>query len=187
MFNFSWSEIALIAVVALIAIGPKDLPTALKTVAQVIKKTRGMAAEFQTHVNELMREADLQDVRKHIDEIRNFDIKGTVERTIDPDQSLRKTFTEDPFATAGSAGTAATATTAAQAAAEAADGETTVLERPDVVTEIRAEMDAAPAGEDAAGENQAALGAPAFVPPAVAVATMRPPAFVPPELLGRRS
>jgi sec-independent protein translocase protein TatB len=185
MFNFSWSEIALIVVVALIAIGPKDLPAALKTVAAVIKKTRGMAAEFQTHVNELMREADLEDVRKHIDEIRNFDIKGTVERTLDPDQSLRKTFTDDPFkaADAAAAGAAGGYVSpggggAADAASDAApDGETTVLERPEAMAEE------APIGE----EMEAAEQAPAFVPPAVAAATMRPPAFVPPDLLTRRS
>jgi len=179
MFNFSWSEIALIAVVALIAIGPKDLPTALKTVAQVIKKTRGMAAEFQTHVNDLMREADLEDVRKHIDEIRNFDIKGTVERAIDPDQSIRKTFTEDPFAAAD---TSVPNEAGGPLEAEAApDGDLAVLERPETEdgTEMQAEtLSAAPAAEPEA---------PAFVPPAVAAAVMRPPAFVPPDLLSRRS
>ncbi|HTU53127.1 MAG TPA: Sec-independent protein translocase protein TatB [Acetobacteraceae bacterium] len=178
MFNFSWSEIALIAVVALIAIGPKDLPTALKTVAQVIKKTRGMAAEFQTHVNELMREADLEDVRKHIDEIRNFDIKGTVERAIDPDQSIKKTFTEDPFAAADAA------VPGAPYEAEAApEGDLAVLERPGDDEGALPEAESATAVEAPAAEP----AAPAFVPPAVAAAVMRPPAFVPPDLLSRRS
>ncbi len=179
MFNFSWSEIALIAVVALIAIGPKDLPTALKTVAQVIKKTRGMAAEFQTHVNDLMREADLEDVRKHIDEIRNFDIKGTVERAIDPDQSIKKTFTEDPFAAADAS--VANAAGGLHEAEAAPDGDLAVLERPG--TEDGAETEAETLSAAPAAEPEA----PAFVPPAVAAAVMRPPAFVPPDLLSRRS
>ena len=179
MFNFSWSEIALIAVVALIAIGPKDLPTALKTVAQVIKKTRGMAAEFQTHVNDLMREADLEDVRKHIDEIRNFDIKGTVERAIDPDQSIKRTFTEDPFAAADAAVSNAAG---GKLEAEAApDGDLAVLERPETEDGIEAEAESVSAAGEAAPE------APAFVPPAIAAAVMRPPAFVPPDLLSQRS
>lgn len=176
MFNFSWSEIALIAVVALIAIGPKDLPTALKTVAQVIKKTRGMAAEFQTHVNDLMREADLEDVRKHIDEIRNFDIKGTVERAIDPDQSIRRTFTEDPFAAADAA---IPNEAGGKLEAEAApDGDLAVLERPETEDGIETEAESVTPAEPEA---------PAFVPPALAAAVMRPPAFVPPDLLSRRS
>jgi sec-independent protein translocase protein TatB len=177
MFNFSWSEIALIVVVALIAIGPKDLPTALKTVAQLVKKTRGMAAEFQTHVNELMREADLEDVRKHIDEIRNFDIKGTVEKAIDPDQSIRKTFTEDPFAAANGAAAAAS-----YEPATAADGDTAVLER----TELETAADGASDPEETVA-GDAGPEAPPFVPPSVAAATMRPPSFIPPELLYRRS
>ena len=97
MFDFAWSEIAVIAGVALVVIGPKDLPVALRTVSGVIKKARRMAAEFQTHVDEMMKEADLKEVKDSINEIRNFDFKGTVEKTIDPDSTLRNTFTGDPF------------------------------------------------------------------------------------------
>ena len=97
MFDFAWSEIALIGVVALIAIGPKDMPAALKGVAGVVKKARRMAAEFQTHVDEMMREADLHEVRQQIDEIRNFDLRGEVERTVDADGSLRATFASNPL------------------------------------------------------------------------------------------
>ena len=57
-----------------------------------------MAAEFQTHVNDLMREADLEDVRKHIDEIRNFDIKGTVETGDRSRQSIRRPSPKTRFA-----------------------------------------------------------------------------------------
>jgi len=183
MFNFSWSEIALIAVVALVAIGPKDMPAALKTIAQLVKKARGMAAEFQTHVNDLMREADLEDVRKHIDEIRNFDIKGTVERAIDPDQSLRKTFTEDPFATGSAA--APYSPEGFTATEPMAEGDTTVLERPEAVSDAPPQAEEWSAREETGEEGEA--GAPSFVPPAVVAAVMRPPAFVPPDLLGRRS
>ena len=63
MFDFAWSEIALIGIVALVAIGPKDLPVAIKAVAEMIKKARRMAGEFQTHVDEMVREANLHDVR----------------------------------------------------------------------------------------------------------------------------
>src|SRR5215468_1961075 len=99
MFDFAWSEIALIAVVAVIAIGPKDMPVAIRAVTGWIKKARRMAAEFQTHVDEMVREADLSEVRNSINEIRNFDIKGELERTIDADGSIRSTFASDPLAT----------------------------------------------------------------------------------------
>jgi len=165
-----------IVVVALIAIGPKDLPTALKTVAQVVKKARGMAAEFQTHVNELMREADLEDVRQHIEDIRNFDFKGTVEKAIDPDQSIRKTFTEDPFTAAAPAAASSDAALPDEAAR---DGETAVLER------VEAEYE--PPAEPIRPAVKALPDAPAFVPPPVAAAILDPPCFVPPDLLSRRS
>src|SRR5215831_1699407 len=97
MFDFAWSELALIAVVALIAIGPKDMPVAIRAVTSWIKKARRMAAEFQTHVDEMVREADLSEVRNSINEIRNFDIKSEIERNIDPDGSLRGTFSSNPL------------------------------------------------------------------------------------------
>src|SRR5215475_4262087 len=97
MFDFAWSEIALIAVVALIAIGPKDMPVAIRAVTSWIKKARRMAAEFQTHVDEMVREADLHEVKASLNEIRNFDIKGELERTIDADGSLRSTFASNPL------------------------------------------------------------------------------------------
>jgi sec-independent protein translocase protein TatB len=97
MFDFAWSEIVLIAAVALIAIGPKDMPVAIRAVTTWIKKARRMASEFQTHVDEMVREANLDEVRSQINEIRNFDFRGAVEREIDKDGSIRKTFTEDPI------------------------------------------------------------------------------------------
>ena len=97
MFDFAWSEIALIGVVALIAIGPKDMPVAIKAVAQMVKKARRMASEFQTHVDEMVREANLHEVRDHINDIRSMDIKGKILNAVDNDGSLRRTINERPY------------------------------------------------------------------------------------------
>ena len=97
MFDFAWTEIGLIGVVALVLIGPKDMPVAIKAVSGAIKKARRMAAEFQTHVDDMVRDTELAEVRKQIDEIRNFDIRGEIERAVDDDGSLKQAFT-DPFA-----------------------------------------------------------------------------------------
>ena len=97
MFDFAWSEILLIGAVALIAIGPKDMPAAIRTISSMIKKARRMAAEFQTHVDEMVREADLGDVKKAFSDIRNLDLAGALEKHVDPDRSIRKTFEENPF------------------------------------------------------------------------------------------
>ena len=100
MFDLAWSEIALIGVVALIAIGPKDMPVAIKAVAAMVKKARRMASEFQTHVDEMVREANLHEVRDHINDIRSMDIKGKILNAVDNDGSLRRTINERPYNTA---------------------------------------------------------------------------------------
>ena len=97
MFDFAWSEIAIIGVVALVAIGPKDMPVALRTVAGMVKKARKMASEFQTHVDEMVREANLGDLKSQIDDIKNFDIKGELEKAVDADGTIRDAFGSDPF------------------------------------------------------------------------------------------
>ncbi len=80
--------------VALIAIGPKDLPVAIRTVTGLIKKARGMASEFQGHIDEMMREANLSDVKGEIDKLRRFDFRSAAENTLDPDGKLRETVKE---------------------------------------------------------------------------------------------
>jgi len=97
MFDFAWSEILLIGAVALIAIGPKDMPAAIRTISSMIKKARRMAAEFQTHVDEMVREADLGDVKKAFNDVRNFDLSSAMEKVVDPDRGLRNTFATNPL------------------------------------------------------------------------------------------
>jgi sec-independent protein translocase protein TatB len=70
MFDIGWSELALIAVVALIAIGPKELPSVLRTVGQWMGKARRMAADFQGQFQEAMREAEMADLKKSFDEVK---------------------------------------------------------------------------------------------------------------------
>ena len=74
MLDMSWGEVMLIGVVALIVIGPKDLPKALRTLGQITTKVRRMAGEFQSQFNEAIREAELEEVRR--------DVEG-VKRTVD--------------------------------------------------------------------------------------------------------
>jgi sec-independent protein translocase protein TatB len=70
MFDIGWSEFVLIAVVALIAIGPKELPGVLRMVGQWMGKARKMAADFQGQFQEAMREAEMADLKKSFDEVR---------------------------------------------------------------------------------------------------------------------
>jgi sec-independent protein translocase protein TatB len=71
MFDIGWSELVVIGVVALIAIGPKELPGVLRSVGFWMGKVRRMAAEFQGQFQEAMREAEMSDLKKHADDLNN--------------------------------------------------------------------------------------------------------------------
>lgn len=66
MFDMSWGEVLVIGAVALIVIGPKDLPKALRTLGNMTSKLRRMAGEFQSQFNDAMREAELDDIKKQV-------------------------------------------------------------------------------------------------------------------------
>jgi sec-independent protein translocase protein TatB len=173
MFDFAWSEFALIAVVALIAIGPKDMPVAIRTVTGWIKKARRMAAEFQTHVDEMVREADLSEIRSSINEIRNFDIRGEIERTVDADGSIRATFASNPLDPSAPAA-------AVTSVEEIAVAEPVIQPEPPTIQ------------EPAVAPEPPVPSAPAFVPPNLVVperpepGEAEPPAFIPPEIARQR-
>ncbi len=98
MLDMSWGEIMVIGAVALIVIGPKDLPKALLTVGQVTGKLRRMAAEFQGQFNEAMREAELDEVKKQLQGV-NDSVASVGSTSFNPIQTLRdelKTSIEAP-------------------------------------------------------------------------------------------
>ena len=174
MFDFAWSEFALIGVVALVFIGPKDLPVAIKAVAQVVKKARRMAGEFQTHVDEMVREADLGGVRDQFNELRRMDIKGKILAAVDDDGSIRRTMSEPLIAPDIHPPPPAIPVHDSLAVAGAA-----------IAIDARPEHAIAAPGLDAAVAVVA--GPPAFIPPSVAAAGLAPPpappAFVPPAIV----
>jgi len=88
MFDIGWSELLVIAVVALIAIGPKELPGVLRNVGHWMGKIRGMAAEFQSQFREAMREAEMEDLKKHADDLNT--VARTLTNPIDPTDYLGK-------------------------------------------------------------------------------------------------
>ena len=77
MFDISWTEFLLIGVIALIVIGPKELPTVMRTLGQYTRKIRSMASDFQNQFQEAMREAEMTDLKKQVDDmasdIKNYD------------------------------------------------------------------------------------------------------------------
>ena len=104
MFDLSWGEILLIGIVALVAIGPKELPGVLRTLGQWTAKLRRMAAEFQSQFQEAMREAEMADLKKQVDDLTteakgyaNFDPVGEVRREFESTQHhIERAMTEKP-------------------------------------------------------------------------------------------
>jgi sec-independent protein translocase protein TatB len=68
MFDISWGKIIIIGMVALVVIGPKELPSVLRMVGQWMGKMRRMAAEFQGQFQDAMREAEMADLKKTFDD-----------------------------------------------------------------------------------------------------------------------
>jgi sec-independent protein translocase protein TatB len=173
MFDFAWSEIMLIGAVALIAIGPKDMPAAIRTVTGMIKKARRMASEFQTHVDEMVREAELGDIKQTFNDLRRMDITSALEKAVDPDRSIRNTFEQNPLDPIP--------TTTPEAEPPALEAEAT--------TESAIE---APAAEPADPPEPEGPQAPAFIPPnlvpkpVTALAPPEPPPFIPPDTVSQR-
>ena len=92
MFDIGWSEMAIIMLLALIIIGPKDLPRVARTIGQWVRKGRMLAREFQTSLEDMAKEADLDDVKKEIEKVGQTDFKKAVENSIDPKGELKQAF-----------------------------------------------------------------------------------------------
>lgn len=83
MFDIAWSELALIAAVALIVIGPKDLPRVMRNLGQWTRRARAMAAEFQRNLDDMMREAELDEIRKEVEKVSPAEFKAGLEKLVD--------------------------------------------------------------------------------------------------------
>ena len=90
MFDIGWTELVVIGIVALIVIGPRELPATLRSIGQMLTKVRRMASEFQGQFNEALREAELDELRKEAEKLTsgvNFDplekVKSEIESAVD--------------------------------------------------------------------------------------------------------
>ncbi len=90
MFDIGWSEMAIIAVVTLVVLGPKELPHALKTFSHWMRAARKLGGEFQSGVNEIVREAELDDAKRELQKLSKHSISDKIEKAIDPSGDLKK-------------------------------------------------------------------------------------------------
>jgi sec-independent protein translocase protein TatB len=88
LFDIGWPELLLIGVVALVVIGPKDLPRALRTAGFWVRKARTLSREFQSSIDQMIREAELDEVRQELKKATEFDLEKEIKQTIDPTGEL---------------------------------------------------------------------------------------------------
>jgi sec-independent protein translocase protein TatB len=91
-FGLSMSELMVIALVALIVVGPKDLPRMLRMVGRFVTQLRGMAGEFQRHLDSAIREAGIDEVKKEVKSMTNFTVTADIDKQIT--QEFRKQSSE---------------------------------------------------------------------------------------------
>ena len=94
MFDIGWSEMLIIGVVALVVIGPKELPGALKTFAYWMKQARKLAREFQSGVDDMIRTAELDEARKAVEEARR-NLNKEIETAVDPTGEVKQALSDE--------------------------------------------------------------------------------------------
>ena len=90
LFDLGWSELLLIGVVALVFIGPKDLPKALRVAGFWVRKARTLSREFQSSIDQMIREADLEDIRRDLKQASELNLDHEFRQTVDPTGSLQE-------------------------------------------------------------------------------------------------
>ncbi len=83
-FDIGWPEFMLIGVVALIVIGPKDLPAALRVAGYWVRKARTLSREFHSSVEQMMREVELHEVQNELRKVTDFDLDREFNKIADP-------------------------------------------------------------------------------------------------------
>ncbi len=93
MFDMSMSEMLVVVVVTLVAIGPRDLPRALHTVGRWVRRARAMASEFHRHIDEMVHEVELDEFRRKAAELNRKTLTNVLENAVDSDGKLHRSLT----------------------------------------------------------------------------------------------
>jgi len=97
MFDLSWSHIAILVVVALLVLGPKELPNAIRTGAELLRAARRLAGEFRSGMDELLREAELDETRKTISQAMSEGVENTIAQNVDPTGEIKAAVSTNPL------------------------------------------------------------------------------------------
>jgi len=91
LFDIGWPELMLIGAVALVVIGPKDLPRALRVAGFWVRKARTLSREFQSSIDQMIRESELEEVRQELKKAAEFDLEKEIRNTVDPAGEIAET------------------------------------------------------------------------------------------------
>lgn len=89
MFGIDWNEALVIGAIALIIIGPKELPNVLRSVGRWVGAARSMAGEFRGHVDDMMRQSEMDDLKKSVTENTVLDLQA-----LDPTKAFKEAVAE---------------------------------------------------------------------------------------------
>lgn len=92
-FDIGWPELMLIGVVALVVIGPKDLPRALRVAGMFVRKARTLSREFQSSIDQMIREAELEEMKEELKKATDFNIENEIRTAVDPQGELAGSLT----------------------------------------------------------------------------------------------
>ena len=106
MFDIGWPELFIIAVVVLLVVGPKDLPKVLRTVGHLARKAKAITREFRGHVDDMIRDSELEDVRDQINSAGESSLEALKENVIHPNdieglEYLEEDWPDDKDVTSG--------------------------------------------------------------------------------------
>ena len=163
MFGIDSPELLVIAIVALVVIGPKELPNLLRSWGKWMTKMRGMASEFRGHVDEMVRQSDLDNVKKQLEAVPGLDLQS-----LDPTKQIKSMIQEG--VTEGEKALADAKSAIDNPLVEPESAPQTGLETPQITAEVAAEVAPEPALEPAPFVTGPAPE------PAVTVAEVAPPA-----------
>src|SRR5260370_34625702 len=88
LFDIGWPELMLIGIVARVVSGAKDLPRALRVAGCWVRKARTLSREFQSSIDQMIREAELEEIRQDLKKATEFDIEKEFKDTVDPTGEL---------------------------------------------------------------------------------------------------
>ncbi|MFM8678401.1 MAG: Sec-independent protein translocase protein TatB [Alphaproteobacteria bacterium] len=117
---FDWNELLVIGAAALIFIGPKELPGTLRTLGKFVAKARGMARDFQTNVDDMVREAELDEVKKQVQKLEYGGLEQMIQESVDPKGRIQEALRAPDLSAPPTAAPATPASTPAAATSAAA-------------------------------------------------------------------